>query len=105
MTSVSMTVIDNVGRCKLLISSAVIMCISSAGLYGCLLVSYIEIIPDIIINIVSMIFIGICISAYYVGFGPVPWVVIGEIFSPEVRSIYIKVLIFIIILHAISIYL
>lgn len=81
---VSMTVIDKIGRRTLLISSAALMCISSAGLCGCIFVTQLKVDTGITTNMLSLIFIGNCISAYSLGFGPVPWVIVGEIFSIEV---------------------
>lgn len=67
MTLVTMSVIDKIGRCYLLIISATIMCLSSAGLAVCFVLSVKLII--IISNVISPNFVLICISAYSLSFG------------------------------------
>lgn len=81
MTFVSMAVVDKVGRRKLLIGSAVLMGLSFAGLAIYLIVKD----KIAVIDWIPLFFIAVYISAFSLGFGPVPWVVMGEIFSTEVR--------------------
>lgn len=38
-----------------------------------------------LVKILPLILIAVFIVAFSLGFGPVPWVIIGEIFSAEVR--------------------
>lgn len=82
MTFVALIIIDKVGRRILLIWSAILMGLS----FACLAACYVMIEKNIIfIDYLPLVCISIYISAFSLGFGPVPWVVMGEIFSSEVR--------------------
>lgn len=86
MTFVTMAFVDRVGRRKLLIGSAVLMSLSLAGLASFLIFKNVVVIGYRL----PLIFIAIYISAFSLGFGPVPWVVMGEIFSTEVRLTFTR---------------
>lgn len=85
-----MAVIDKLGRRLLLLVSAVLMGLSCAGLAFYFIM---------IQNNASaksfawlpLTFVILYISAFAVGFGPVPWVVMGEIFSNEVCLVFIEI--------------
>ncbi|XP_027853963.2 facilitated trehalose transporter Tret1-2 homolog [Aphis gossypii] len=83
MMGVAIIIIDNKGRRILLISSAVIMCLCLAGLAFCIIFKT-QLNTSTFGNL-SMILIMIFILAYSLGFGPVPWVIMGEIFSTKVK--------------------
>jgi len=89
MTLVAMMIVDKAGRRVLLIVSAVVMSISffSLGLY--LEMSYKKVYKDSILSWIPLILIALYISAFSLGFGPIPWVVMGEIFSNEVRLTFV----------------
>ncbi|KAE9522930.1 hypothetical protein AGLY_016561 [Aphis glycines] len=85
MTLVAMTIIDKAGRRLLLIVSAVVMSLSFFGL-GLYLDQSHKLVPkDSILSWLPLILIALYISAFSLGFGPIPWVVMGEIFSNEVK--------------------
>lgn len=85
MTFVTMTVVDKIGRRSLLIISAVVMGLSSMGLAG-----YFVMEKTSATDLLPLGLIIIYISAFSLGFGPVPWVVMGEIFSAEVSLIFVN---------------
>jgi len=79
---ITIIIIDSKGRRILLISSAVIMCFCFAGLAFCNIIKMQ--LNATTLNNISMICIMFFILAYSFGFGPVPWVIMGEIFSMKV---------------------
>eukprot|EP00102_Acyrthosiphon_pisum_P026970 XP_016664180.1 PREDICTED: facilitated trehalose transporter Tret1-like isoform X2 [Acyrthosiphon pisum] len=84
MTFVAMMIVDKAGRRVLLIVSAIVMSISffCLGLY----LEYRKSVhKDSILSWLPLILIALYISAFSLGFGPIPWVVMGEIFSNEVK--------------------
>ncbi|XP_060856540.1 facilitated trehalose transporter Tret1-like [Metopolophium dirhodum] len=85
MTFVAMMIVDKAGRRVLLIVSAIVMSISffCLGLY--LEMSRKSVHKDSILSWLPLILIALYISAFSLGFGPIPWVVMGEIFSNEVK--------------------
>ncbi|XP_050531566.1 facilitated trehalose transporter Tret1-like isoform X1 [Daktulosphaira vitifoliae] len=85
MTFITMLVIDKAGRRKLLIFSGVMM-----GISHIILAHYYfhyERNPLLSESIawIPLVSIAMFISAFALGFGPIPWVVMGEIFSNEVK--------------------
>lgn len=86
MTFVTMAVVDKVGRRILLMTSAVLMSLSFAGLAG-LAKFKTEVAEVTVFDWLPLLFVAVFISAFSLGFGPVPWVVIGEIYSTEVRPV------------------
>jgi len=86
MTFVTMAVVDKVGRRILLMTSAVFMSLSFAGLAG-LAKFKTEVAEVTVFDWLPLLFVAVFISAFSLGFGPVPWVVIGEIYSTEVRPV------------------
>ncbi|XP_022166247.1 facilitated trehalose transporter Tret1-like [Myzus persicae] len=85
MTFVAMMIVDKAGRRVLLMVSAIVMSLSffSLGLY--LDISHKLVHKDSILSWLPLILIALYISAFSLGFGPIPWVVMGEIFSNEVK--------------------
>ncbi|XP_026811149.1 solute carrier family 2, facilitated glucose transporter member 3-like [Rhopalosiphum maidis] len=84
MMLVAIFIIDSKGRRMLLIYSAVIMCLCLVGLAFCIIIKMQ--LNATTFNDISMILIMFFIMAYSLGFGPVPWVILGEIFSTKVKS-------------------
>ncbi|XP_026811287.1 facilitated trehalose transporter Tret1-like [Rhopalosiphum maidis] len=84
MMHVAIIIIDSKGRRVLLIYSAVIMCLCSVGLALCVVIK--TQLNATTSNHISMVLIMFFIMAYSLGFGPVPWVILGEIFSTKVKS-------------------
>lgn len=79
-------VIDRLGRRKLLLASVSIMCICHVllGAYFYLLDHHKEKAEKI--GWVPINALCIYIIAYSLGFGPIPWVLIGEIFATEIKG-------------------
>ncbi|XP_015371045.1 PREDICTED: facilitated trehalose transporter Tret1 [Diuraphis noxia] len=84
MTLVAMTIVDKAGRRILLIVSAVVMSLSFFGLGLYLHMSH-KFNKESIFSWLPLILIALYISAFSLGFGPIPWVVMGEIFSNEIK--------------------
>lgn len=86
-TALAAILIDKLGRRILLISSALIMIISlyGLGLYFWIQKSH----PDVANSISFLPLSSLClyIFAFSIGFGPIPWLMMSEIFSPEVKGI------------------
>lgn len=86
-TFVSSLVVDKLGRRFLLITSASVMCICNIclGLYFVLrdqnspLTPYLQWLP--------ICAVCIYIVAFSLGLGPIPWVLVGELFSTETKAI------------------
>jgi len=89
MTFVAMAVIDKVGRRILLMVSAVLMSLSVAGM--AVLVKYKTQAADATevkaFDWLPLLFVAVFVSAFSLGFGPVPWVIAGEIYSTEVANV------------------
>jgi len=87
MTVVSFTVIDKSGRKALLVISALLMTKCYAGLGGFFLIKthYLELASKL--NWLPLVCIAVYISAFSIGYGPVPWIMMGEIYSSEVKPI------------------
>lgn len=86
MTFVSLSIVDKCGRKALLVISALLMAVC----YSCLSAFYFVKInnPKLAadLNWLPLLSIVVYISAFSIGYGPVPWVLMGEIYSAEVRS-------------------
>jgi len=84
VTYISSTVVDRVGRKVLLLLSASIMglCLAILGLYFCLKkgddVSSIGWLP--------LLCVTVYIVMFSLGFGPLPWLMMGEVFAPNVKG-------------------
>ena len=86
-TALAAVLIDKLGRRILLISSALIMIIS---LYGLGLYFWIQKThPELAKTISFLPLSSLClyIFAFSIGFGPIPWLMMSEIFAPEVKGI------------------
>lgn len=79
MAILTVAIIDNTGRRVLLMISASFMAISM------LCISLYFDIETPYAGWASLAYLCIFVSAFSLGFGPVPWIIIGEIFSNEVR--------------------
>jgi len=88
MTLVAMMIVDKAGRRVLLLVSGVVMSLSFFGLGLYLHMSH-KINKESILSWLPLILIALYISAFSLGFGPIPWVVMGEIFSNEVRLVFV----------------
>jgi len=80
-----MVFIDKIGRRLLLITSAIMMSFCLIGL-ACYCSSHIEL--DSKVDWIILVLIAIYISSFTLGLGPVPLVIIGEIFSTKVCILY-----------------
>lgn len=85
MTLVSLLIIDNAGRRILLITSALLMCVTLACLVACIMLKDKYESSKIFVWL-PLTVVAVYISAFSIGFGPIPWIVMGEIFSTEVIS-------------------
>jgi hypothetical protein len=83
MMHVAIIIIDSKGRRILLIYSAMIMCLCLFGLAFCIIIKMQ--LNATTFNGTSMVLVMFFVMAYSLGFGPVPWVILGEIFSTKVR--------------------
>ncbi|XP_027851745.2 facilitated trehalose transporter Tret1-2 homolog [Aphis gossypii] len=87
MTVVSFTIIDRGGRKALLVISALLMAACYAGLGGFFLIKTHS--PELASTLswLPLVCIAVYISAFSIGYGPVPWILMGEIYSSEVKPI------------------
>lgn len=94
MTFITMAVVDKTGRRVLLITSSVLMCLCFIGLSIFFFMKDSN--NDSVTNIgwLPLVLIATYISAFSIGFGPIPWVVMGEIFSTEVGSDFVDPLLY-----------
>lgn len=89
MAFAALLIMDKFDRKLLLVISGMLMVISRAslGVYYLIKTKYSEL--SIPINWLPLICIIVYISAFSIGYGPLPWVLLGEIYSPEVcRSLF-----------------
>lgn len=84
MTIVSLSIIDKFGRKLLLIISLLLMAICYAVLGAFYIIKDQN--QDLAMKIgwLPLVSIAVYISAFSIGCGPVPWVLLGEIYSSEV---------------------
>ncbi|XP_050439145.1 facilitated trehalose transporter Tret1-like [Adelges cooleyi] len=85
MTLVTMAIADKVGRRILLIGSGLLM-----GFSYLVMALYYKVYQNSASAVanyhwVPLVAIALYVSAFSLGFGPIPWVVMGEIFSNEVK--------------------
>lgn len=83
-TLLSTLLIDRAGRKLLLFISSLIMCIClvSLGIYFHLKLSHkLE-----YLNALPLICLAIYIVVFSLGFGPIPWMMMGEIFTPKSKG-------------------
>lgn len=80
------SIVDKSGRKVLLVISALLMSICYAGLGGFYLIKTHD--PRLAAQVdwLPLLCITVYISAFSIGYGPVPWVLMGEIYSSEVRD-------------------
>lgn len=84
VTYISSTVVDRVGRKVLLLLSASIMglCLAILGLYFCLKKG-----DDVSgIGWLPLLCVTVYIVMFSLGFGPLPWLMMGEVFAPNVKG-------------------
>lgn len=83
-----MAIIDKSGRKLLLVISALLMAVCYAGLSGYYYIKVQN--PELALKLtwLPLTSIATYISAFSIGYGPVPWVVMGEIFSSEVSVLF-----------------
>lgn len=86
MTVVSCTIVDKSGRKLLLVLSGLLMANCYVGLGGFFLIKthYLELASKL--NWLPLVCIAVYISAFSIGYGPVPWILMGEIYSSEVSN-------------------
>ena len=86
-TALSVAIIDKLGRRILLIVSALVMIISLYGLG--LYFYYLKHNPTLASKISFLPLFSVClfIFAFSIGFGPIPWLMMSELFSPEAKGI------------------
>lgn len=92
MTFVALLVVDECGRKLLLVISGLLMAVSHAGLgvFYLMKTHYPELSTRI--HWLPLICITVYISAFSIGYGPLPWVLMGEIHSPEVCMWLLKLM-------------
>lgn len=87
MTLVSLFIIDKIGRKHLLVISSMLMAVCYAGLGGFYIIKNYN--PELATQLywLPLVCITFYISAFSIGSGPVPWVLMGEIYSSEVSPV------------------
>lgn len=86
MTFVSAILIDKAGRKILLLQSSVVMglCVGVVGIYFYML----KIKSDVSsIGWLPLLSLILFIVSFSLGFGPIPWMMMGELFAPDVKSV------------------
>ncbi|BES96718.1 transporter [Nesidiocoris tenuis] len=87
-TFLSTQIIDRLGRKPLLFVSDVFMSISAAilGIYFFLQQGNYEIANNSVVKMIPLIAVCAFIVMFAIGFGPIPWMFIGEIFPPAIKG-------------------
>lgn len=89
-TFASSLIVDKLGRRLLLITSALLMSISMILLATFFVIKDHKLVPDDTLKTFSfapIIFLVLYIIAFSLGFGPIPWLLNGEIFAPEIKAV------------------
>lgn len=83
---ISTLIVDKLGRRILLLISSAFMCISAftMGFYFHLKINGSDVSS---ISWVPLVAICVFIVLFSIGFGPIPWMMMGEIFSPQIKGI------------------
>ncbi|XP_016773033.1 facilitated trehalose transporter Tret1 [Apis mellifera] len=83
---VSTLIVDHAGRRILLLISIIFLCLTSCtlGIYFYLLKNEVDVNS---IKWLPLVSVCIFIIMFNMGFGPLPWMMMGEIFAPEVKSV------------------
>lgn len=83
---VSTLIVDRAGRRILLLISIIFLCLTSCtlGVYFYLLKNEVDVNS---IKWLPLVSVCIFIIMFNMGFGPLPWMMMGEIFAPEVKSV------------------
>lgn len=89
MTFVTAVLIDKAGRRLLLLQSGIVMgtCLFLLGIFFSIKSNpeNEELVKDI--AFIPLISVIVFIISFSLGFGPIPWMMMGELFAPEVKSI------------------
>lgn len=87
MTFVSAVLIDKAGRRLLLLQSSIVMglCLVVLGIYFNLKESNEELVSTI--GWLPLLCVILFIVSFSLGFGPIPWMIMGELFAADVKSI------------------
>lgn len=86
MTFVSAVLIERAGRRVLLLQSSVVMglCLITLGIYF----NFKDRGSDVSnIGLLPLLSVVLFIISFSLGFGPIPWMMMGELFAPDVKSI------------------
>lgn len=90
-TFIGSLIIEKLGRKILLLSSAAMMavCALALGIYFSLQESWSE--EDIkSIAFLPIVALSVFVIMFSIGFGPIPWMIVGEITPPEIKSVVIS---------------
>lgn len=101
MTFVAAALVERAGRKILLIQSSTIMgfCLFALGIYFCLKDRYSYDVSSIgWLPLLSMV---LFIVSFSLGYGPIPWMMMGELLAPEVKS---KATSFVVLFNWISVF-
>ncbi|KAF6209423.1 hypothetical protein GE061_015170 [Apolygus lucorum] len=87
-TLISTQIIDRLGRKPLLFTSDVFMAASAAllGIFFFLKDGKYELAEDTIVKTVPLIAVCVFIFMFAIGYGPIPWMFIAEIFPPAIKG-------------------
>ncbi|KAF6209417.1 hypothetical protein GE061_015164 [Apolygus lucorum] len=87
-TFISTQIIDRLGRKPLLFTSDTFMAVSAAvlGIFFYLKTGKYELAENSIVKTVPLIAVCVFIFMFAIGFGPIPWMFIAEIFPPAIKG-------------------
>lgn len=86
MTLVAAILVERAGRKILLIQSSVVMgiCLAVLGLYFKVKIAEVDVTS---FNWVPLICVVLFIVSFSLGYGPIPWMMMGELLAPEVKGV------------------
>jgi len=83
---VAVILIDKAGRKPLLLSSCLGMAISCMVISFALISKQFTDVADDVFNYITLIFINIYVIFFEIGLGPIPWLLIAELFPTSIRT-------------------
>ncbi|XP_066596796.1 facilitated trehalose transporter Tret1 isoform X2 [Prorops nasuta] len=84
---ISTLIVDRLGRRMLLLTSSSAMCAAMLILGVCFYLKEHQLASQDVTGTLSLIMICTFIVLFSFGFGPIPWMMMGEIFAPEIKGV------------------